>query len=803
MKTRLLKFAFLSALMCVLLVAGASADFDHVGRIPAPLSVCGTPRYVMGLASDGASIFVATDCMGASYVYLISPETGAVLASCEFDKDILGCPNDHPHLRSAAYDYDSGLYWVGDKPRDLISLDWIDATSIEILSAFTAGEIQMPSGMTYGGSGALFVINKTESTLVEIGTDGTILNVFALPAIPNPSGVAAYGDHLFVLSRDEATVYEITRQAGLVEVHSLGDAFYGCCGGEEPCLQAVAFHDDLLYVGGNSDSISIFAFADSGLVIPEGDSVAVGIPGELEFTFESVTDSGLLYVDETQDEDPCPVPPGVQLYPEFYEVNTNAFFDFVVEVAVLDSTLPVGVLPEKVRVFTRPSGPCGIWRDATVEYYEEIETLRIMGRTRSEDDEFSWFAIAEDNRPPAEVVHLKFDYLRGHINAGQDSIPPGALDGIIAALDAAEEAYCKGRPLAAVAHLGALESIVRATPEIPHTNNPASPGHNLAGRIISRAHTLAFSLGYSNDEALMSTAVAEPPVIRKGVPGLRIAAIVEVPEGLDPYSVDAACVYMEGLAKCIPGSLSVGDFDVDDALEIRAVFYQGDVEEAFDETGPATVEVTCFIDGYEVHAMADVEVIVPEEKIAVDTMLEGGTSYLVSWVGFDCGSSNPYSLMFSPDAGLTWQIVYGLIDAQECHWLVPEVDTDEGMLKVSCLDNAGQVHSIYSGLLFIRATAGVDDTPAGGFRLALSPNPMRTGLTVEFASPVAQDIDLSVYTVKGELVRTLYSGRVEEGVEQVYWQGLNQGGRRVSPGTYFVVFRGETRTLTEKVIIQR
>jgi hypothetical protein len=802
MKSMLLYSLVVLTCLCFTFTSAVHADFDQVGKIPAPLSMCGTPRYVMGLASDGENLFVATDCMGASYVYLISPTTGAILAASEFSKSIPGCPDDHPHLRSAAYDYDTGYYWVGDKPRDLIALDWVDDTSIQIMFSFGTSEIQMPSGMVYGGDGILFVLNKVESTLVRMGTDGTVYDVYGLPDIPNPSGLAAYGDNLFVLSRDDADVYEITKQAALIEIHSLGDAFSGCCDGDDPCLQAASFHDDFLYIGGNSDSISIFAFADSGIVIPEGDSVAVGIPGELEFTFESVIDSGLLYVNETQMEDPCPVPPGVQLYPEFYEVNTNAFFDFVVEVAVIDTVLPPTVPSERIRVFTRPSGPCGVWRDATVEYVEEIQTLRINGRTRSEDDEFSWFAIADDTRRPADVVGVKFGYLRGHIESGQDSIPPDALADIMAALDAAETAYCKGLPLVAEALLGDLEAIVRHTPAIPHTYDPGSPGTNLAGRIISRAHTLAFSLRYSNDEAVVTTAEVDPQLIRVGVPGLLISAIVEVPEGLDPFAVDAACVYMEGLAKCIPGSLSVADFDDDGDPEIRAVFRQGDVEEAFEESGPATARITCFIEGYEVRAVVDVEAVLPVVQVAVEPQLEGGIIYPVIWEGFDCESMHPYALSFSADGGLTWDIISVFIEGHSYDWLVPNISTDDGVLKVTCVDRNGVEQSIYSGILIITASAGVDGVPAG-FRLALSPNPATAGLTVEFSSPRAQEVALDVYSVRGELVKTLFRGRVDRGVAQLYWQTDNQAGRRVSPGTYFVVFRGETRTLTEKIVIQR
>lgn len=800
MKTRLLYCLVLSALMCAVFAGGVRADFDQVGKIPAPLSMCGTPRYVMGLASDGSNLFVATDCMGGSYVYLISPGTGAILAASEFNGDIPGYPNDHPHLRSAAYDYDTGYYWIGDKPRELIALTWLDATSIEVMSSFSASAIQMPTGLVYGGDGVLFVLNKVESTLVRMGTDGAVLDAYDLPAIPNPTGLAAYGDNLFVLSRDDAVMYEITKQAALVEVHSFGDAFDGCCDGDAPCLHAATFHEDLLYVGSNADSICIFAF--SGIVIPEGDSVAVGIPGEIELTFESVTDSGMLYVDETQVEDPCPAPPGVQLYPEFYEVNTSAFFDFLVEVALIDTSLPPTVPPERIRVFTRPSGPCGMWRDATVEYVEEVETFAINRRSRSEDDEFSWFAIADDMRSPAEVVGVKFGYLRGHIESGQDSIPADVLPQVFAALDAAELAYCRGLLLVAEALLGDMEAIIRNTPAIPHTYDPDNPGTNLAGRIVSRAHTLAFSLRYSNDEAMMSTAVVDPQLIRAGVPGLLISATVEVPEGLDPFTVDAACVYMEGLAKCIPGSLGVADFDDDGDPEIRAVFRQGDVEEAFDESGPATAWITCFIEGYEVRAMADVEVVLPVVQVAVEPQLSGGSTYPVTWEAFDCESMHPFALSFSADGGLTWVIVSAFIEGQYYDWLVPNISTDDGVLKVTCVDRQGVEQNIYSGLLLITVSAGVDDVPAG-FRLALSPNPATAGLAVEFSSPKAQEVALDVYSVKGELVKTLFRGRVDQGVERLNWQGDNQAGRRVSPGTYFVVYKGETRTLTEKVVIQR
>lgn len=785
--------------ICFLVASAVHADFDLVGRIPAP-NDGGWFDFVTGIGSDGDDLLVTTSHVGSTCVYLISPETGEILKSARLTTGMVPCPGPCPKLISAAYDAEGRQYWVGDIGGRFIAFTWVSDHEIQVEDCLDPEDLLIPSGLDFAGGTDIHALDALYRKLVVIGATGEVEESYALPGIGIPTGLTSHGGNLFATAVDDGVVYEMTTEAELVEVHALHDGMKGFC---SPTLHSAAFHDGLLYLGGSEDSVSIFAFSDSGIVIPEGDSIAVGIPGELEFTFESVIDSGLLYIDEKTDEDPCPVPPGVQLFPEFYEVNTSAFFDFVVEVAVIDTVLPPGVPDERVRVFTRPSGPCGMWRDATVEYVEEIPTLRINRRSRSEDDEFSWFAIAEDSRAPAEVVGVKFGNLRSHIESGRDSIPEGALAEILASLDAAELAYCQGRPLAAEALLGDMEAIVRNNPSIPHTYDPDNPGTNLAGRIISRAHTLAFSLRYSDDEAIMTSAEVDPRVIHVGIPGLTIGAVLEVPEGMDPFAVAEDCVYMEGMAKCIPGSLSVADHDDDGQVEIRAVFYQGDVEEAFDEGGPEDILITCFIENYEVRAMAAVEVVFPEVEVAVESELLGGSTCPIAWEGFDCESVYPYALSFSADCGLSWDLVSAFIEEQSYDWVVPNISTDDGILKVTCNDRNGVKHSIYSGTLIITASAGVDEIPVADFRLALNPNPTTAGLVIEFASPRAQDVALDVYSVRGELIKTLFRGRVEQGVGQVHWQGDNQAGRRVSAGTYFVVFRSETRTLTEKVVIQR
>jgi hypothetical protein len=84
-------------------------------------------------------------------------------------------------------------------------------------------------------------------------------------------------------------------------------------------------------------------------------------------------------------------------------------------------------------------------------------------------------------------------------------------------------------------------------------------------------------------------------------------------------------------------------------------------------------------------------------------------------------------------------------------------------------------------------------------RLALSapsPNPSRgeTRLTLEL--PAAGPVEAAVFDVLGRRVRTLERGAREAGATVLRWDGLDDRGRRVEPGAYFVraVARDEVAT---------
>jgi len=104
---------------------------------------------------------------------------------------------------------------------------------------------------------------------------------------------------------------------------------------------------------------------------------------------------------------------------------------------------------------------------------------------------------------------------------------------------------------------------------------------------------------------------------------------------------------------------------------------------------------------------------------------------------------------------------------------------------------------------FIVESTGVGETVG---RLALypaSPNPFGGTAKISFAMPRRGDVDLSVYSVDGRLVRTLVSGETGPGQVDLSWDGRDNTGRQVGNGLYFMRLTAVGETRHGKVVVLR
>jgi len=101
--------------------------------------------------------------------------------------------------------------------------------------------------------------------------------------------------------------------------------------------------------------------------------------------------------------------------------------------------------------------------------------------------------------------------------------------------------------------------------------------------------------------------------------------------------------------------------------------------------------------------------------------------------------------------------------------------------------------------------AGVKDGDAIPARVSLlvKPNPMLDGSEVRFALPVAGQVSLKIYNVKGELVRTLVDARTDAGVYTIGWNGSNNHGNTVTSGIYFLKLETAAGSAATKVVVSK
>jgi len=83
------------------------------------------------------------------------------------------------------------------------------------------------------------------------------------------------------------------------------------------------------------------------------------------------------------------------------------------------------------------------------------------------------------------------------------------------------------------------------------------------------------------------------------------------------------------------------------------------------------------------------------------------------------------------------------------------------------------------------------------------PNPFSPSTQIAFELPRTSMVDLRVFSVTGQLVRTLESGPLDQGVHLARWDGRDESGRSLPSGTYFFNLSVDGAMLTRKVQLLR
>jgi len=69
------------------------------------------------------------------------------------------------------------------------------------------------------------------------------------------------------------------------------------------------------------------------------------------------------------------------------------------------------------------------------------------------------------------------------------------------------------------------------------------------------------------------------------------------------------------------------------------------------------------------------------------------------------------------------------------------------------------------------------------------PNPFNLSTNIKFALPIAGQVDLEIFNILGQRIRTLISDNMPAGFYQAVWDGCDETGKPVASGVYFTRLR--------------
>jgi len=81
------------------------------------------------------------------------------------------------------------------------------------------------------------------------------------------------------------------------------------------------------------------------------------------------------------------------------------------------------------------------------------------------------------------------------------------------------------------------------------------------------------------------------------------------------------------------------------------------------------------------------------------------------------------------------------------------------------------------------------------------PNPFNPRTAIRYSLPVSGHVELSVYNLLGQRIRTLINETQRPGFHSIDWDGLNEQHRPVSSGIYLYILRTEKDLLSRRMLL--
>ena len=83
--------------------------------------------------------------------------------------------------------------------------------------------------------------------------------------------------------------------------------------------------------------------------------------------------------------------------------------------------------------------------------------------------------------------------------------------------------------------------------------------------------------------------------------------------------------------------------------------------------------------------------------------------------------------------------------------------------------------------------------------LSNHPNPFNPSTTISYQLSKVSDVSLSIYNIKGQLIKTLLSDVKPAGEHSILWNGIDNDDSPVPSGVYLYQIKANNQTITKKM----
>jgi hypothetical protein len=125
--------------------------------------------------------------------------------------------------------------------------------------------------------------------------------------------------------------------------------------------------------------------------------------------------------------------------------------------------------------------------------------------------------------------------------------------------------------------------------------------------------------------------------------------------------------------------------------------------------------------------------------------------------------------------------------------------SDEGE-TMTLLINIGSGYWTFKLVMIDPVSVDADVLPDNFALLQNYPNPFNPTTTIKYGLSDASSVSLTIYDIRGNVIRTMQSGTQPAGWYQLTWNGLDDAGRSVSTGVYLTRLQAGSTTQTIKML---